>query len=861
MNIEIKINCPDPEKDLHIPYLTWGPAICHIRVRGNSGNKTLYLRTRNLGIGRAVFTDAKREKVYSITTLTCVDETWTTFYLAGDFGYASTRDKDIELRVFQDNPDNLPTAEPVATEALMVRVRKDAETLTNDERDRFLTAFYRLRQKHGGEFYKNFTNMHVSQTDNEIHFYENFLPWHRLYLLNLERDLQHIDPSVSLHYWRWDFPAPNLFSKNFAGKMQIIDGGLEAIASAAAKANEKAQENAKAAAKAAEEAAGTAAAEAAEAAAKAAAQAAEEAQAKADAAEKAADAAQDAMPLPTFSLTNPWRYWKPTESAQLHRLAFKWDLRLNGGWSVLIDRKAPEEYAIQMGKGIYRDLFWDHEDVWDQEGKRKRGKIPGYVFSKPHGSGHMSFRGQISVIATAPEDPVFFMLHSNVDRLWAVWQNHWDRFDPQDGNSYSPQGLSPNRTAGFGAYSKETQWPWNGDEQSPRPQDEDGQPPRVKPAPYGEYPTVKKGYDVLPKPTSQPIIEEVIDYKGRLDPNNSIGFDYDNVPFHFTASPSISLETMDTNQHIQQILDKSLDSQVRLTALDAVTEQSEGLNNLVNIITDKQEPADVRSRVVRHLTSALGHQEKFVNDLMNILTDPSEPAELRKTAIHQIRVLDIEGIAFGKFRSIVLEGLRKVIRDKNKYIAREAIDLLAYQKDEWLQRELKEGLENADKAIVSAESAIYYLSFDTHSFLDVFRKVAEESADEKSKIMAIRALSADTSSADFLVSIFEDKNQSSEVREASAHALDAQNPDLFLAKSVEAFKDEEEQDHQLLTVLLSKLTLQEEEGLDKIRQDGELMDKIRQQAERPQLLKAGAEGSEPGQDDFNILLKRLNSLL
>ena len=79
MNVEIKVSCPNPEEDLHLPYLTWAPAICHIRVNGNTGNKILYLRTRNLGRGRAVFTDAQRKTVYPTTTLICSDEIWTTF--------------------------------------------------------------------------------------------------------------------------------------------------------------------------------------------------------------------------------------------------------------------------------------------------------------------------------------------------------------------------------------------------------------------------------------------------------------------------------------------------------------------------------------------------------------------------------------------------------------------------------------------------------------------------------------------------------------------------------------------------------------------------------------------------------------
>ncbi len=779
MTIEIKINCPNPDKDLHIPYLTWSPTICYIRILGNKGSKNLFLKTNNLGKGRVVFTDARRGQLQREKVLNCIDENWTSFYLTGDYGHASTRDKDVEIYVYQEDPTMFPTIEPIYIQSLMVRVRKDAETLTVEERDRFLLAFSKLNQKEDFEFYKQFTDMHISSTDMEIHHFENFLPWHRLYLLNLERDLQAIDPSVSLHYWRWDFPSPNLFSEDFAGKMTItnveISGGE----------------------------------------------------------------------VPKFSKTNPLINWQPPSSAQLLRSAFFWDLRENGGWSVLVDRKAPEAYAISMGDGEYSNLFWSDD--------RLRGRAKGLVFSKPHGGGHLSFRGQVAVIETAPQDPVFFMLHANVDRIWALWQNHWDRFDPQNATSYSPQGLSPNRDYGFGAYSKETQWPWNGDKTNPRPEQ----------APYGEFPTVNKGYQVLPLPTSTPNIEEVIDYKGRLNPANSIGFDYDNVPFHFTPPPEPThlLESMDNQIYLDQILDQNLDIELRLTALSSIGVDTENIEELLPIVFNKQEDARIRGGVLRILTSRIGYKEVFLDALFNILSDLNEPVELRRIAILQIRALAFDGLVFLKFRSVVLEFLRTLVNDKDKQIAKEAIDLLAYQRDEFVQRLLVEGLANSDETIVSAELAVFYLSLDSHNFLDIFRKVAEESTDEKAKIMAIRALSSNTNSSEFLYNLLEDKNQTSQVREAAAHALNVQNPNKFLTKSIKILKDGEEEDHQLLTVLLSKLTLQEEEGLKQIRQDEELLFKIGSYATQSRSLKANTDSSNVGDNDFEILLRRLTNLI
>jgi Common central domain of tyrosinase len=52
---------------------------------------------------------------------------------------------------------------------------------------------------------------------DQAHGNPGFLSWHRAYLLDLERELQKIDPSVTLPYWRFDQPAPNAFTADFMG--------------------------------------------------------------------------------------------------------------------------------------------------------------------------------------------------------------------------------------------------------------------------------------------------------------------------------------------------------------------------------------------------------------------------------------------------------------------------------------------------------------------------------------------------------------------------------------------------------------------------------------------------------------------
>ena len=59
--------------------------------------------------------------------------------------------------------------------------------------------------------------MHTDVSSPQAHGAPGFLPWHRAYLLDLERELQAIDPSVALPYWRFDQAAPELFTPDFFG--------------------------------------------------------------------------------------------------------------------------------------------------------------------------------------------------------------------------------------------------------------------------------------------------------------------------------------------------------------------------------------------------------------------------------------------------------------------------------------------------------------------------------------------------------------------------------------------------------------------------------------------------------------------
>jgi tyrosinase len=141
----------------------------------------------------------------------------------------------------------------------------------------------------------------------------------------------------------------------------------------------------------------------------------------------------------------------------------------------------------------------------------------------PHGNAHTSFTGWLQNPANAPKDPVFFLLHCNVDRLWAKWQHVNERFDQTDPDAYPFQGKAgqPGATR-FGHNRLDQMWPWNGVTGTAG-----GVNDRPPTAPGGGLaPSI-----IVAAPSAKPTVGEMIDWQGRLSRPACMGFDYDDVPF------------------------------------------------------------------------------------------------------------------------------------------------------------------------------------------------------------------------------------------------------------------------------------------------------------------------------------------
>jgi tyrosinase len=409
MDIELLIN---NSADPRARYVTWAPSPCKISLTDATGltlPPAVTLRSKSTDTGGSVvfYVSLDESSVTELSLTLPLNGFSQEFFVAGEFGRPSLADGDVTIQVNAED-------EVVAEVSLMIRIRKDATQLSAEERDRFIAAFARFNNRGTGRF-ADFRNMHTNAGSPEAHGQPGFLPWHRAYLLDLERELQNIDPSVALPYWRFDQPAPGLLTRDFLG-------------------------------------------------------------------------ASNSLGTVRFSPTNPLQFWVTDGVQGINRRPF-FDTENEGAVAVLT-----EDETLGLG-----DTYVDFEEM---EGN-------------PHGSAHVSFGGYISSIPTAAKDPLFFLLHANVDRLWAKWQWRFNRFNPSQVESFDTNAVSGGNRIGHNL--PDTMWPWNGVTTQPRPAT----------APGGSLVSSL----CVSRPGPNPAVRDCFDYQGKVMSSSRLGFDYDDVPF------------------------------------------------------------------------------------------------------------------------------------------------------------------------------------------------------------------------------------------------------------------------------------------------------------------------------------------
>ena len=348
-------------------------------------NKRLQFASGGLAAGQTAGRD-------SLTLTLSSDGSWANFYIAGNYPNASAKDKDAVMEVRDASNNSL-----LSRDAVMVRIRKNANTsaFTTAERDRFLNALNKLNSSSTFNDYINFVKTHSRDNINETtrsmtshrqaHGGSAFLPWHRAFLLHLERLLQAVDPSVALPYWKFDAPAPNIFAPDFMGS--VGQNNKVALAS-----------------------------------------------------------------------DNPLRLWSMSGDGVQGTGITRAKMKV-GSKSGVPEGMPTEQEALGLGSNF--SAFKGMETSF-------------------HNLAHSAWPAPSWLLPPelAPRDPLFFLLHCNVDRVWAKWQWLRDRYTATSTLTYDLQGsyanpptnlghafvtdgnhIITNRT--LGQYAGDTMWPWD----------------------------------------------------------------------------------------------------------------------------------------------------------------------------------------------------------------------------------------------------------------------------------------------------------------------------------------------------------------------------------------------------------------
>ncbi|MGV9456685.1 tyrosinase family protein [Streptomyces sp. NPDC003635] len=309
-------------------------------------------------------------------------------------------------------------------------IRRSAVDLTVQERDRFLEALVRLKHRPapagppGTSVYDQFVALHravmvvrppgtpAGTTVNFAHWNIGFCAWHRQYVRRFERALQSEIPGVTVPYWDWtDHPGAvaELFTGDFLGS---LGSGSPAPLT------------------------------------------------------------DSVFRDPVPPAERP--VWWPTDlpgatGFPVHPLladSFGTSLaRADAGaqWPpgrahiALLERFAPEQPGVHP--------FW-HFWTALEEGFSALDENGSPVFVPAHNSGHNFIGGHMSR-GFSPNDPVFWLHHANVDRVWANWQSRRlavvpgskprDHYPPPA--QLSPFDLEP---APPGHRLLDPMWPWVG---------------------------------------------------------------------------------------------------------------------------------------------------------------------------------------------------------------------------------------------------------------------------------------------------------------------------------------------------------------------------------------------------------------
>jgi tyrosinase len=88
-----------------------------------------------------------------------------------------------------------------------LKQRMNIDCMTDAQLDKLRAAFRKLYSLNKwAEDSRNYNNLALIHQNHCQHGWERFLPWHRIYMYEFEQALQDVEPDVTMPYWDWTMP-------------------------------------------------------------------------------------------------------------------------------------------------------------------------------------------------------------------------------------------------------------------------------------------------------------------------------------------------------------------------------------------------------------------------------------------------------------------------------------------------------------------------------------------------------------------------------------------------------------------------------------------------------------------------------
>jgi hypothetical protein len=224
------------------------------------------------------------------------------------------------------------------------------------------------------------------------------------------------------------------------------------------------------------------------------------------------------------------------------------------------------------------------------------------------------------------------------------------------------------------------------------------------------------------------------------------------------------------------------------------------------VARDRNAPAIERVAALHALAPSQRNDEQFLQTLFELAGNPAESPELRSGVLRILRQLRFSSVLLNENRARYIETLRPLVDDGDPTLRQDALEMLAQEKDEYVQRRLLESLTSGTPLATTMEKTVQLLGYDIHAeHYPVLRRIATEAQGADTRREAVRLLASDPQSADLLKQIFRDRNEDQQVRRASANGYLSLDPQGFEQEAKAVVFDQGE-DENVRAASLSALT-------------------------------------------------------